>query len=241
MQVTVVPYDPKWPETYHHEAERLKAALDENCFEVHHVGSTSVPGLPAKPKIDIIAVVASPSIAIEQLAPLGYEYRGEYNIPSHYGFSKRVEGRFNLHVYEKDHPEIELNLTFRNYLRDHLEARDAYAELKTTLLKNPLSHQKKDSAFTGYTLGKNAFITQILNKAHFKRLRMTICTHEEEWEYLKNQIDPSDAMYLILYAGTQMIGYAAVDKEKKKLLFIEVTREKGLFKSWIENWLTKVG
>lgn len=55
-RITVVPYDPNWPNIFEAEATCIKKALADNCIALHHVGSTSVPGLAAKPKIDLIAV-----------------------------------------------------------------------------------------------------------------------------------------------------------------------------------------
>jgi GrpB-like predicted nucleotidyltransferase (UPF0157 family) len=114
--IEVVPYDPKWPHIYEKEAALIRQALGGNCLAIHHIGSTSVPGLSAKPKIDVIAVVQDPLLARDQLEKIGIQYRGEYNIPLHYGFSKRGDIDLNLHVYEEAHPEIELNLCFRDYL-----------------------------------------------------------------------------------------------------------------------------
>jgi len=122
--IEVVPYDPNWPTIFAVESKIIQEAFGENCLEIHHIGSTSVPGLAAKPKIDMIAVVKDPSEVIEQLSSIGIQYRGEYNIPLHYGFSKRGKVDINLHVYEEVHPEIKLNLLFRDYLRSHAVARD---------------------------------------------------------------------------------------------------------------------
>ena len=117
--VKVVPCNLNWPQIFEAEAATIKEALQDNYLEAHHIGSTSVPGLSAKPKIDMIAVVKDQLVARKQLTEIGFKYRGEYNIPLHYGFSKRGDVDYNLHVYEEDHPEIELNLMFRDYLREH--------------------------------------------------------------------------------------------------------------------------
>jgi len=88
-KIEVVSYDSNWPEQFKAESSRIKDALGGNFLAIHHVGSTSVSGLSAKPKIDIIAEVKDPDRSIKQLEAIGYDYRGEYNIPFHYGFSKR--------------------------------------------------------------------------------------------------------------------------------------------------------
>lgn len=83
--IEVVPYDPNWPHIYEKEAALIGQALGGNCLAIHHIGSTAVPGLAAKPKIDIIAVVQDPLLVRDQLEKIGIHYRGEYNIPLHYG------------------------------------------------------------------------------------------------------------------------------------------------------------
>src|SRR5438552_10266127 len=88
-QIDVVPYDPNWPMLFELESAAIKKELGDNCVAIHHIGSTSVPGLAAKPKIDMIAVVRDPENLIEKLEMIGIQYRGEFNIPLHYGFSKR--------------------------------------------------------------------------------------------------------------------------------------------------------
>lgn len=267
-QVEVVPYDPQWPQQYEDEAKAIRNALGNNCIAIHHIGSTSVPGLAAKPKIDIIAVVEDPKKAIEQLTASGIDYRGEYNIPMHYGFSKRSEVNVNLHVYEKEHPEVELNLTFRDYLRNHPDVRDEYAAVKMGLLKEGSSHEKDNSMFTGYTLRKGAFIREVLKSAGFQRLRLLKCTDSEEWNtarsfrqrYFFDKVpiaDPyewtfthPDHAHFILYQGVEMIGYAHIQLWPKFRVAIriivvdEAQRGHGFgkqFLQWVEDWLKNSG
>jgi len=122
--IIVLPYDPDWPKIFETESQKIKNVLGDNCIAVHHVGSTSVPGLSAKPVIDMIVVIKDPKKAIQPLESLGFKYKGEYNIPMHLYFNRSEGVDTNLHVYEEDHPEIELNLLFRDYLRDQPEARE---------------------------------------------------------------------------------------------------------------------
>lgn len=224
--IKVVPYNPEWTNQFEAEAKLIKEVLGKNCVDIHHVGSTSVIGLSAKPKIDIIAVIKDTTVVIERLESIGYQYRGEFNIPFHLGFSKRVGTSVNLHVYEEDNPEIELNILFRDYLRNHPLALAEYAKLKYNLIAQESSHQKENSIFTGYTLGKDDFIKKILQKAGFNRMMLRHCTHIEEWKmarllrqkYFFDTVpisDPytwtfthNDHMHFVFYQGTQMIGYA---------------------------------
>jgi GrpB-like predicted nucleotidyltransferase (UPF0157 family) len=104
--------------------------LGGNYLAIHHVGSTAVPGLAAKPKIDMIAVVHSGDLSIAQLENIGFSYKGEWNIPFKFGFTKRGQDEINLHVFEEGHPEIELNILFRDYLRILLKALRSMRKLK---------------------------------------------------------------------------------------------------------------
>ncbi|WP_371253840.1 phosphotransferase [Orientia tsutsugamushi] len=81
-RVEIKPYDPNWPHIFEKEAPLIRQALMDNCIAIHHVGSTSVPGLAAKPKIDIIAVVRNLFFDKLQLEAVWYKYRGGFNIPA---------------------------------------------------------------------------------------------------------------------------------------------------------------
>jgi GrpB-like predicted nucleotidyltransferase (UPF0157 family) len=223
--IEVVPYNPEWPKMFGDEAELIQHSIGKNYIAIHHVGSTSVPGLAAKPKIDIILVVKDAKNSIINLESIGYQYKGEYNIPFHFGFSKRGDVDVNLHVYEEGNPEIELNLLFSDYLCNNPQALNEYAQLKAYLLTQPASFEKNNSKFTGYNLGKDNFIRKILQAAGFDKLRIHHCTHYEEWEAAKcfrqkyfDKVLISDPyawtfnhpehVHIVLYHGTIIIGYA---------------------------------
>ena len=266
--VVVYPYDHNWPKIFEMEAAKIREVLGDNCIAVHHIGSTSVSGLAAKPKIDIIAVVKTSENTIEDLGTAGFQYRGEFNIPFHGGFSKRAHEDINLHVYEAGHPEIELNLLFRDYLRDNPEAREEYASLKEVLLKEKSSHEKNNSVFTGYNLGKDDFIRKILKAAKFNRIRMMKCTHYAEWEEAKRlrrqyffdpiaiaepytwTFDHKEHAHLILYQGVEIVGYAHIQfwPDQRAALRIIVINENyrndgfgHQFLQLCERWLKKQG
>lgn len=219
-KLEVVPYNKAWPSMFRQEESEIHGALKSNVVEIHHVGSTSVPGLVAKPKIDIIAVVQDQSSTLEALAETGFVYKGEYNIPFEYFFSKRGDINVNLHLYEVGHPEIELNIMFRDYLRRHEEARNEYAALKVGLLKEESSFQKDGSMFSGYNLGKDAFIRRVLEEADFNRIRFLKCTHHAEWEAVRKlspeyfvgdfPFDNKEHLHFILCQAMKVIGYAHV-------------------------------
>jgi len=108
-----------------------------NCIDVHHIGSTSVPGLAAKPVIDMVPVVRD-IMDVEKsnhaMQQLGYEAKGEYGIPFRRYYQKGGEQRtHNVHVFEEGNPEIERHLKFRDWMISHADDRDAYAKIKQEL------------------------------------------------------------------------------------------------------------
>lgn len=157
--VQIVPYDPNWPQIFKEEAPRIKEALGDNCLDVHHFGSTSVPGLSAKPKIDILAVVKSFAfLNISGLVKIGYEVRRD-TIPTGKYLVKEMP-RIHLHVFEEGNPHIQRNLLFRDWLRTHPEDLEAYAAFKKALAVQYNEHNGM-----AYSNAKTAFIDEIIQKA----------------------------------------------------------------------------
>lgn len=155
--IELVPYDSHWPVLFEQEATVIKQVLGKNCVSIHHFGSTSIPGLPSKPVIDIIAEVHSFSLLdVTTFGQLGFEFKGEVILSGRY-FSKKSP-RVHLHIFEKDNHLIKRNLDFRDWLRTHDDDRDAYSMLKEQLAalhKNGVS----------YTRAKTEFIDAILTKS----------------------------------------------------------------------------
>ncbi|MBE3590695.1 MAG: GrpB family protein [Firmicutes bacterium] len=138
-RVVVVDPDPGWPDRFQEEARRIRAALGEDCVYVHHIGSTAVPGLRAKPILDLMPVVRDIRAVDRRhgaMAELGYEGLGEYGLPGRRYFRKGGDERtHHVHVYEVGHPDIDRHLAFRDYLRDHPDAARRYGELKAELAR----------------------------------------------------------------------------------------------------------
>lgn len=229
-QITIVPYNPEWPSLYEKEKAQIESALGDNCVAVHHIGSTAVPGLAAKPKLDIMAIIKDRHKVISNLAGVDYEYRGEWNIPFKMGFAKRGSVKVNLHVFEEGSSEIELHLLFRDYLRSHPETCEEYAKLKYALVQDESSHYKTNRLLPVYSMRKHALITKILNEAGFQGLRLHFCVHYEDWDdyhrIRDEQIfDRSDVLYdknhpsitaenhfhFVLCKGTQVVSVAHVE------------------------------
>ena len=100
--IEIAKYDPDWPRVFEREAAAILDACHPWVVEVHHVGSTSVPGLAAKPILDVMPVAAGPAEALEtvsRMTALGYRCLGEYGIPGRLYFEKTVDGREVAHAH----------------------------------------------------------------------------------------------------------------------------------------------
>ena len=125
QHITVVPYDPAWPGLYEAEAQAIAGVLGQRLTAIHHIGSTAVPGLAAKPVIDIMPVVWAVTEADECRADfeaLGYEYLGEFGIPGRRYLRKGGDERTHqVHIFARQDTEnILRHLAFRDYLRTPL-------------------------------------------------------------------------------------------------------------------------
>ncbi|WP_282610153.1 GrpB family protein [Pelagibius sp. Alg239-R121] len=133
FEVQLEPHDLHWSRRALDETAKLKAAIGENLLRVHHVGSTSIPGIMAKPIIDLLPIVADLELLDgnkEKLSLLGYEWKGELGLPGRrYCFKNDpVSGKrlLQLHCYQIGSPEITRHLAFRDYLIENPEIAQAY-------------------------------------------------------------------------------------------------------------------
>jgi GrpB-like predicted nucleotidyltransferase (UPF0157 family) len=163
-QVKVVPHDPAWKGTFRAEAAALRSVLADEALAIHHIGSTSVPGLRAKPTVDVL-IEARKIQNLDGLegpmAVSGYEAWGEYGIPGRRFFTKDrgPERLFNVHVFEAGTPEVERHLAFRDYLREHPETARAYGDLKADLAA------RFPTDIEAYMESKDAFVKETEKKA----------------------------------------------------------------------------
>jgi GrpB-like predicted nucleotidyltransferase (UPF0157 family) len=136
-KVTVSPYSEQWTVMFAEEAEVLRGIFGPEIVAIHHIGSTSVPGLAAKPIIDILPVVRDIGridAYNAKMAAAGYEPKGENGIPGRRYFQKGGDQRtHHVHVFQAGSPEIERHLAFRDYLKAHPDEAKAYGELKARL------------------------------------------------------------------------------------------------------------
>ncbi len=138
QSIVVVDYDPAWPERFRHEEARIRAALGEAALSVEHIGSTSVPGLAAKPIVDVLLVVEDsgdePSY-LPALEAAGYDLRVREPDFDEHRMLRTPEKDVHLHVFSVGSPEIERYLLLRDRLREDERDRELYARTKRELAK----------------------------------------------------------------------------------------------------------
>ena len=263
--IEVVPYNLHWPEMFASEAELIKQALGGNCVEIHHIGSTSVSGLCAKPIIDMLPVVHDIQEVVDKatkaMEALGYEVKGEYGIAFRRYFQKGKDIRtHNVHVYQEGDPEISRYLKFRDWMRMHPDDTQRYAQLKVELAV------KFPHDILQYCNGKDAFVASIDVKDGFDGWRMVQALTDREWSavrdlrdknFFKSQPDPytwtfahKDHIHFVFYKNADIIGYAHLQlwPENRAALRIIVIDERyrnlGLgsqFLKLCERWLHHQG
>jgi GrpB-like predicted nucleotidyltransferase (UPF0157 family) len=160
--VLIQAYDPAWPHTFSKLAARVKTALGSLVVTIEHIGSTAVPGLAAKPIIDLDVVLNSPTHlpeAIRLLATIGYVHEGDLGLAGREAFrSPAGEVRHHLYVLASGANELHRHVAFRDALRSDKVLRDRYAALKRALA------EKYQVDRSGYTEAKSDFISATLSR-----------------------------------------------------------------------------
>ena len=161
--IEVVPHDPKWKENYLREIEKIMLIMNNEIINIHHIGSTSIKGIYAKPVIDILIGVTDINNIDkynEKMEKLGYICKGEYGIEGRRFFMKGLYNRtHHIHVFQSDNPEILRHLNFRDYMNQHPSEAKSYGELKKEMAI------KFRYDIDGYCNGKDDFIKDIDRKA----------------------------------------------------------------------------
>lgn len=162
-RVEVVPYDPVWPRVFERVRAHVWPAVADLALGIEHVGSTAVPGLPAKPVVDACIVVASRAVVpacIRRLAGIGYTHRGDLGVPDREAF-RAPEGlpRHHLYLGPRDGLGLRNHLGVRDLLRADPEAARRYGELKASLAR------RFPDDMDGYVAGKTEFLLGILAQA----------------------------------------------------------------------------
>lgn len=161
--VEISDYDRTWPNQFDRLAGRVLARLGNLVRRVEHVGSTAVPGLPAKAIIDLDVVVASDAqlrLAITGLTEIGYAHEGELGVSGRHAFAwPPGEPRHHLYLLSEGAPELRRHIAFRDALRGDHDLRDRYG-----MLKRELAHRSSEDR-AAYTRGKTAFIESVLGRS----------------------------------------------------------------------------
>ncbi|MNO47544.1 dephospho-CoA kinase/protein folding accessory domain-containing protein [compost metagenome] len=160
MDVTVTKYNEEWNLMFQEASRKIKEIFAEVLIDIHHIGSTSVPGLKAKPIIDIMPVVRNIEVIDNfnaQMTELGYECMGEFGMNGRRYFRKGGSNRTHqIHVFQVDNKiDIDRHLAVRDYLRTHPETAEQYGNLKADLA----NQFPKD--IKAYMDGKEAFVTEL--------------------------------------------------------------------------------
>ncbi|MCS5710402.1 GrpB family protein [Candidatus Berkiella aquae] len=247
--IEVVPYDPHWPKMFQIESQKIKTILGENCITIHHVGSTAITGLWAKPIIDMIPVVKD-IFAVEQqnqaMQSLGYTAKGEHGMLFRRFFQRVVPvPACNVHVYEEGSGEIDRLVRFREYLNNNERYKQQYADLKRDLAT-------KTNDITKYTLAKDALIKEIDSQTGFNGYRMVHALTPREWSTYHrllnmdlNQEKESTLKHIVLYHGVDVVGAALLRTDKQttyvdKLAIdhsLDETPTKNYFIQQLKRWL----
>lgn len=161
--IEVVPYDPNWPKQFETEALLIKPIFTDNFVAIYHVGSTAIPGMSAKPTIDIILEVKDINLVDacnNQMEVAGYEAWGEYKIPGRRFFVKGFDKRtHHVHTFQTGSFDIARHLYFRDYLIAHPVDAKAYADLKIKLAKQFSDNRR------AYVENKQDYVKQLEEKA----------------------------------------------------------------------------
>jgi GrpB-like predicted nucleotidyltransferase (UPF0157 family) len=162
VAITIAEYDPEWPAMFAREASRIRAALGGRVLLLEHAGSTSVPGLAAKPVIDIVLAVADSADEPAYVPPLeqaGYVFENREPGWFEHRFFRGTAPAVNLHVFTAGASEIGAMLLFRDWLRAHPEDRTGYERVKRELAGRDWQSVQE------YADAKTAIVTEIKERA----------------------------------------------------------------------------
>jgi GrpB-like predicted nucleotidyltransferase (UPF0157 family) len=160
--IQIVDYDPEWPQIFEREARWVRAVLDDRVLSLEHIGSTSVPGLAAKPKIDMQLVVANSAdepAYVPALVAAGYVLQVRQPDWYEHRMFKGPDVDINLHVYSQGCPEVDRVLLFRNWLRSNASDRQLYERTKRDLASRNWKYMQN------YADAKTAVVEEILARA----------------------------------------------------------------------------
>ena len=164
VPLVIVPPDPNWASRFARERDPVARALRTNPAHIEHVGSTAIPGLAARPIVDVMAGLPDfppGRDAVLALAQLGYDFHGEHGIPRRWFFARRApeSEAAHLHIVDQDSDFARRTLLFRDYLRQHPAVAAEYGALKPTL-----AAAAEGDGFA-YSQSKSSFIDGVVARA----------------------------------------------------------------------------
>ena len=152
-------YNPEWPVIFTNTATEIKSILQENCLQVHHIGSTAIPNIYAKPIVDVLSIVKDINLVDSlnhKFEALGYVCMGEYGIPGRrFYWKSKIKRTHNIHLFEEGSPEILRHLSFKEFMFVHDDYAHAYSLIKRCLAE-VFSHDIEN-----YVNGKASFVQMI--------------------------------------------------------------------------------
>jgi GrpB-like predicted nucleotidyltransferase (UPF0157 family) len=163
--IVLATHNPSWAANFARESAIVTAVLGDLLIALHHIGSTAIPTIVAKPVIDMLAAVTRVELLDEQrsrLESLGYEALGEFGIAGRRYFRKNSNAgvrTHQLHAFAAESMDFQRHLDFRDYLRAHSAEATEYAELKQSLARHCATNME------AYTNGKSAFIRDVERRA----------------------------------------------------------------------------
>ena len=161
-ELRVSPYREKWKNLFKTEKKDIEKAIGDYIEDIQHVGSTSIPGMSAKPILDIAIAVKDfeeARICIEPLSKMGYAFKGENGIPRRHYFLKGEPCTHHIHLLEKDSEEWEKLILFRDYLRSNQNTAEEYKKLKIDLSERHREDRKS------YQAAKGNFVETVIRKS----------------------------------------------------------------------------
>lgn len=158
----ITEYNNRWPLEFEIEAKRLRPIFASQLVSIHHVGSTAVEGLTAKPEIDVLVIITDSELLEiwqDKLSYLDYRRGGDL-VQGHHFFKRDVDGvrTHKLHVCIQGHPQVTRMLKIRDHLRANAEDRAAYATLKLSLEK------QNQTGIAEYLDGKSPFLDELYDR-----------------------------------------------------------------------------
>ena len=160
--IELLPHNPEWISFYEQIKKTVWPQVQEFSVSIEHVGSTSIPGLVAKPVVDMVVIVnseANSKKAIQALTKLGYEHRGDLGIKGREAFRKPPHlAKHHLYVVMEGSVSLKNHLLFKKHMLENQQARIQYSELKKSLA------EKYSNDIDSYCFGKTSFILSILKQ-----------------------------------------------------------------------------